>query len=89
MCDELLADGIAASLDMMGRSLKAQMKYANKIGAMFTAVIGDDDIENGIIKIKNMQTGEVSESDFMNFAENFENLIIQSTLSEYEGEDNG
>lgn len=89
LCDELLADGIAASLDMMGRSLKAQMKYANKIGAMFTAVIGDDDIENGIIIIKNMQTGEVSESDFMNFAENFENLIIQSTLSEYEGEDNG
>ena len=80
---------LIAECDIIGRKLMPQMKYANKIGAMFTAVIGDDDIENGIIKIKNMQTGEVSESDFMNFAENFENLIIQSTLSEYEGEDNG
>ena len=89
LCDELQTDGIYASLDLMGRGLKAQMKYANKIGAKFTAVIGDDDIESGIVKIKNMQTGEVEESDFLNFAENFENLLIQSTLQEFEVEENG
>ena len=67
----------------MGRGLKAQMKYANKIGALFTAVIGDDDIEKGVVTIRNMQTGEESESDFMNFAENFENLVLQATIEEF------
>ena len=60
----------------MGRGLKAQMKYANKIGAKFTCVIGDDDIENGTIKIKNMETGETIESGFPDFAETFENAYI-------------
>ena len=73
----------------MGRSLKAQMKYANKIGALFTAVIGDDDIAGDCIKIKNMRTGEVYESNVADFAENFENLVIQSTLFEGEVENNG
>ncbi|MBR0413484.1 MAG: histidine--tRNA ligase [Clostridia bacterium] len=89
LCDELLADGFAADLDLMGRSLKAQMKYANKIGALFTAVIGDDDIAGDCIKIKNMRTGEVYESNVADFAENFENLVIQSTLFEGEVENNG
>lgn len=77
LSEELIADGFEAAVDLMGRGLKAQMKYANKIGAKYTVVIGDDDIENGILKIKNMETGEVSESDFINFAENFENLYLQ------------
>ena len=83
LCDELTLDGLRAELDVMGRGLKAQMKYANKIGALFTAVIGDDDIEKGVVTIRNMQTGEESESDFMNFAENFENLVLQATIEEF------
>lgn len=89
LCDELLADGYSACLDMMGRSLKAQMKYANKIGAWYTVVIGDDDIAGGTVNIKNMKTGEVSASDLTHFAENFENLMLQNTLADYEGENNG
>ena len=77
LSQELIEDGFEAAVDLMGRGLKAQMKYANKIGAKYTAVIGDDDIQSGILKIKNMETGEVSESDFANFAENFENLYLQ------------
>ena len=42
----------------MGRSLRAQMKYADKIGARFTMVIGDNELENGEAVLKNMRTGE-------------------------------
>ena len=85
LSEELIADGFEAAIDLMGRGLKAQMKYANKIGAKYTVVIGDDDIENGVLKIKNMETGEESESDFMNFAVNFENLYLtQITGKEFE-----
>ena len=74
--DELCADGFAAEIDILGRSVKAQMKYANKIGAKYTAVIGDDDIEKGVLRLKNMETGESTESDFEHFAEHFENEYI-------------
>ena len=42
----------------MGRSVKAQMKYADKIGARYSVIIGDDEISDGVLKLKNMQTGE-------------------------------
>lgn len=50
--------GIRAERDYLGRSVKAQMKYANKISALFSAVVGDDDIASGKAAVKNMQTGE-------------------------------
>ena len=76
LSDEIVSDGFSAEVDLMGRGLKAQMKYANKIGAKYTCVIGDDDIENGIIRIKNMETGDTVESGFSDFAETFENAYI-------------
>lgn len=50
--------GIRAERDYLGRSVKAQMKYANKISALFSVVVGDDDIASGKAAVKNMQTGE-------------------------------
>ena len=50
--------GIFAEYDLIGRSLKAQMKYADKIGAKFVMVLGDNEIEQGQVNIKNMETGE-------------------------------
>ncbi|MBQ6907541.1 MAG: histidine--tRNA ligase, partial [Clostridia bacterium] len=44
--NELRKNGICAEKDLLSRSLKAQMKYADKIGAKYTAVIGDDEINN-------------------------------------------
>jgi histidyl-tRNA synthetase len=54
----LRADGIRADLDHCGRSLKAQFKYANKTGTQLTAIIGDEEAENGMVKIKSMAGGE-------------------------------
>ncbi len=53
--------GIKAECDTVGRSVKAQMKYANKIGAMYSAIIGDDEAANNKISLKNMETGETNE----------------------------
>lgn len=50
--------GFWAECDLVGRSLKAQMKYADKIGARFSMVVGDNEIESGQAQLKNMGTGE-------------------------------
>jgi len=44
--------------DIVGRTLKAQMKYANKIHARFCIVIGDSEIEENTATLKNMETKE-------------------------------
>ena len=56
--------GICAEIDVNERSVKAQMKYANKLNAMYTAVLGEDEIKNNLLKLKNMETGEVTEVSF-------------------------
>ena len=38
------------------RSLKAQFKYADKLGAKYVAVLGDDEIERGVVKLRDMDT---------------------------------
>ncbi len=50
-----------AERDLCQRSVKAQMKYANKLGSKFSIVLGDDEVEKGTAKLKNMETGETTE----------------------------
>ena len=52
------AEGKYAESDLVGRSLKAQMKYADKIGARYTLILGDNELETGCAQLKNMATGE-------------------------------
>ncbi|MBR5156772.1 MAG: histidine--tRNA ligase [Clostridia bacterium] len=58
---ELRKDGIRAERDYLERSVKAQMKFANKIGAKYSLVLGDDEINAQKGMIKNMETGEAIE----------------------------
>lgn len=60
----LRENGVIAELDHMERGIKAQFKYADKIGAKYVGVIGSDEIEKGIIKIKNMSDGQETEVSF-------------------------
>jgi len=46
--------GIFAECDLVGRSLKAQMKYADKVGAEYTLIIGDSELESGRAVLKHM-----------------------------------
>lgn len=61
LVNDLRQDGISASCDNMKKSLKAQMKYADKIKSEYTVIIGDNEIESGICNLKNMTTGENTE----------------------------
>ena len=60
----LRQNGISCDLDHMNRGIKAQFKYADKIGAEFVAVIGSNELANGVVKIKKMATGEENEVEF-------------------------
>lgn len=75
--------GFIAEYDIVGRSLNAQMKYANKIKAKFSAVIGDDDIKKGIIKVKNMETGKIDNLRLDDsFAEKFGDILTDYILND-------
>ena len=50
--------GLRAEMDHQGRSLKAQFKYADKLNAEYVAVLGDDEIAKGVVKLRNMSTKE-------------------------------
>lgn len=50
--------GIKADKDYLQRKIKGQMKQADRLGAKFTIVIGDQELENNKIDVKNMTTGE-------------------------------
>ncbi len=54
LCKELRDEGYKAQTDICGRGLKAQMKYANKIGAKFTLVLGDNEVDSNTANLKNM-----------------------------------
>ena len=63
--------GVVAETDYMDRSVKAQMKYANKIGAKNTVILGADELEKGIAVVKNMETHEVVEVELDKIADLF------------------
>ncbi len=50
--------GVPADCDITGRSVKAQMKYADKIGAEFVVVLGDSELDEGICELRSMRGGE-------------------------------
>ena len=65
--ERIRKSGNIAECDIVGRSLKAQMKYANKIGADYTLIIGDSEIEAGRAQLRNMKDGTQTEVELDNF----------------------
>ncbi|NLK70806.1 MAG: histidine--tRNA ligase [Clostridiales bacterium] len=79
----LREEGFWTEYDVVGRSLKAQMKYADKIGALFTMVLGDNEINDNKAKLRNMSTGEEIEVTLdENFYFNFSNIAIAAMFKE-------
>ena len=66
LVSKLRQKGISADFDHMNRSIKAQFKYADKIGAEKVVVIGSDELSKGVVKVKEMKTGA---EQFMTFDE--------------------
>jgi histidyl-tRNA synthetase len=69
LCNNLRIDGFKVQTDICGKGLKPQMKFANKIGASFTLVLGDNELENNKANLKNMQTGEQTEISLDNLSD--------------------
>ncbi len=73
------AEGYYAETDLTGRGLKSQMKYADKIGAVFTLVLGDNELETGTAKLKNMRTGEQTD---VNLSDGFVKTLSDNVTAE-------
>lgn len=81
---DMREEGFSALLDLNQRSIRAQMKYADKLGAKFNVVIGDNEVENKIAKLKNMQTGEETEISLDTFVSGFYNISLNDQLADLE-----
>jgi histidyl-tRNA synthetase len=58
MCQTLRGAGLTGDMAYQGKSMKAAMRQADKSGALFTLIIGSDELAQGTVMIKNMQTGK-------------------------------
>lgn len=58
LVQNLRNNDISADTDIVGRSLKAQMKYADKTGYIYVAVLGETEKTNGSFEVKNLKTGD-------------------------------
>ena len=82
LCARLRQDGFSAQTDICGRGLKAQMKFADKLGAEFTMVLGDNELEAGKARLKNMASGSETEVRLENLADELLGAIHSSALDD-------
>ena len=85
LCKQLREEGFEALYDIMGRGLKAQMRYANKLGCRFTLVLGDSELETGKAKLKCMENGTETEVELKNLADELYNAIFANFAENFEG----
>jgi len=71
MIQHLRSDGVNVEWDYEGRSLKAQMRLANRLSAHTVVIAGDQEMENGLVVIRNMETREQSEVKIEDLLEHF------------------
>lgn len=81
---DMRAEGFGCLMDLNQRSVRAQMKYADKLGAKFNLVIGDNEVESGCAKLKNMSTGEETEIQLETFVNGFYNISLAEQLADLE-----
>lgn len=74
LLQQLRTAGFSAERDYLDRKIKAQFKAADRLKAKFVAVLGDDELKNNKINVKNMATGEQVEFDLNTFIKQFQEL---------------
>ena len=75
---KLRLEGFSVETDLTGRSLKAQMRYADKIGAAYSAVLGESELAGGTVKVRDMAGGGQAE---LPLGDGFLGAFYQLTLS--------
>ena len=68
---ELRRKNVSVTMDFAKRSIKAQMKQAAKSGAKFALIIGDEEIKNSFVTVKNLETSAQESISFENVAQIF------------------
>lgn len=61
---DLRQEGISVRMDNLARNIKGQFKYADRLNAKYTIVIGEDELDRGIVSLKNMEKSEQKEVRF-------------------------
>lgn len=75
LLSDLRRSKISADKDYLGRSIKAQFKYSDKLEAEYTIVIGDDEVDKGVVSLKNMHTGEQQEVALVNLIDELKSRL--------------
>lgn len=84
ICAEMRSEGFEALCDLCSRSLKAQMKYADKIGAAYSVVLGDNELTSGKAVIKDMKTGETFECNIGDIVSSVTDITCKAALKSLE-----
>ncbi|WP_077621398.1 histidine--tRNA ligase [Sediminibacillus massiliensis] len=75
---DLRRAGIQVDKDYLGKKFKAQFKAADRLGAKFVLILGDEEVEQNLVKVKNMETGNQEEIPLEN--------VVDHLRSELEAE---
>ena len=75
LASELRSRGVGAVLAPAGRSLKSQLRYANSLGIPYALILGEDEIKNGSVIIRDMSRGEQREAPIQEAAQELEALL--------------
>lgn len=71
----LRREGFRTGLDLKGRSMKAQMREANRQNARLTVIVGDDELERDVAQVKDMKTGEQNEAALSDLATHVRSVL--------------
>lgn len=64
LAHQLRLKGVPTEIDHMARGIKAQFKYADKLGVKYVLILGSSELEKGVVKLKNMADGSEKEVAF-------------------------
>ena len=64
LCRELRAKGLSVEMDTLARNIKGQFKYANRLNAKYTVVIGENELAEGVAAVKDMEKQEQTNVKF-------------------------
>ncbi len=81
LAEQLREEGLSAQFDTVGRGLKAQMKYADKLGAAYTVVLGDAELESRRVSLKNMRDGTQTELTLDDFVGAFQSIVLREAIA--------
>ncbi|QQZ10753.1 histidine--tRNA ligase [Heyndrickxia vini] len=71
LLQQLRQRSFSADMDYLDRKMKAQFKAADRVHAKYVAILGEDELQKGIINLKNMETGEQQELAISDFVQQF------------------